>query len=220
MPANRKIAFRAYPKIVFAWPTALASLLAGIAMGMEPERKAFIGLVFGAVALMNMAVLAFEFSRGKSLTVVLGGLGLGSTAVLMNQRYPFFKPLHAWLEGRNIHASDEFYFMLALGFAGIFAGIFLKTRMDYWTLSSSELVRKRGFLGETERFSTSGLKLTKEITDVFEYLVLGAGRIVLTIPGQANPVVLENVLGATRVEKFAEEVLDARLVRLENQKIA
>lgn len=217
MARQKKIAFRSYPKIVFAWPVALASAGAGAGMMFFPARLNQIGLLFTTIALFNLLVLAFEFSRGKTMTVVLGGVGLASTLVLLNQRYPIFRPLHAWLSNRYIHASLEFYFALASGFAAIFLGIFLKTRFDYWTLTSSELVHKRGFLGESERFPTAGLKLRKEITDVLEYLVLGAGRIVLTLPGQPYPVVLDNVIGSQKVERFAEECLDSRLVRIENE---
>lgn len=215
MAKSKKIHFRSYPKIVFAWPVALGALGAGAATIVRPERMNQIGLVFAAVALVNLAVLAFEFSRGRTMTVALGAMGLGSTLVLLNQRYPIFRPLHLWMGQRQIHASAEFYFMLASGFGAVFVGIFLKSRFDYWTLTASELVHRRGFLGESERFSTSGLKLRKEITDVLEYLVLGAGRVVLSIPGQAYPIVLDNVLGCQRVERFAEEVLDARIVRIE-----
>jgi hypothetical protein len=142
-------------------------------------------------------------------------MGLGSMLILLNQRYPIFRPLHAWLYQREINASLEFYAILSGGLTLMYVGIFLRTRFDYWTLSSGELVHRRGFLGETERFSTAGLKLRKEITDVLEYLVLGAGRIVLTIPGQPFPIVLENVFGCNQVEVFAEAVLDPRVVRLE-----
>lgn len=215
--ANRtRIAFRSYPKIIFAWPVAVASLGAGIGMMLWPGRLNQLGLAFMAIALMNLVVLAFEFSRGKTVSVVLGAIGLASTLILLNQRYSIFRPLHGWLSLREIHASSEFYLILAGGFAVVFAGIFLKTRTDYWTLSASELVHRRGFLGETERFPTSGLKLRKEITDVLEYLALGAGRIVLTVPGQPNPFVLENVIGSQKVEAFAAAVLDSRLVRLEH----
>lgn len=215
MTPHKRISFRAYPKIVFAWPIALAAAAAAAAMLYWPNRMNQIGLLFMLIALLNLFVLAFEFSRGKSMSVALGAVGLTSTLMLFNQKYPIFRPLQRWLQGREVHASVEFYFFLAAGLAVVFAGIFLRTRFDYWTLSSSELVHRKGFLGESERFSTSGIKLRKEITDVFEYLMLGAARIILTIPGQANPIVLENVLGSHWVERFAEEVLDARLVRLE-----
>jgi hypothetical protein len=216
MPPTKKIAFRAYPKIIFAWPVALASLGAGVLMLAEPARASQIGLLFMAIAFMNLIALAFEFSRAKSMTVAFGLAGLTSTAILLNRHYPIFRPLHAWLVERRMFASSEFYFALGFGFAAVFLGIFLRTRFDYWTLTSGELVHKRGFLGESERFPTSGLKLRKEITDVLQYLLLGAGRIILTVPGQPNPTVLENVLGSRRVEKFAEAVLDARIVRLED----
>ncbi len=218
--ANPKtIAFRTYPKIIFAWPMAIAAFVAGGAMLVWPESLNRIGIVFMIVALLNLTVLAFEFSRAKAMTIMLGLLGLTSSLILLNQRYPIFRPLHTWLYSRQVNASPEFYFVLGGGFLAIFVGIIARSRFDYWTLTASELVHRRGFLGESERFSTSGLKIRKEITDVLEYLLLGAGRLVITVPGQQLPVVLENVLGSHRVEKFAEEVLDARLVRIEDNSV-
>ena len=48
---------------------------------------------------------------------------------------------------------------------------------------------------------TMNLKFDKEIPDVFEYVLLGAGRLVLHIPNVSKAIVMDNVLFINRKEE-------------------
>ena len=195
----------------------LAALTCGFYTLVSPEKAALAGSIFLIISAFNLLVLSFEFGRASSLSFALGALALIVCLIFLNQQYGFIEPLQNWLKQRNFSAEPEFYFAIGGIQLLMLVGMFVSTRFDYWQLSGNELIHKTGFLGDIERFSTAGLKLNKEITDVFEYLIGGGGRIILVIPGNSRPIVLENVLGIRKIEKFANQVLDARVVRLEKQ---
>jgi hypothetical protein len=97
----------------------------------------------------------------------------------------------------------------------LFTGMYIITRFDYWELSSNELVHHQGMLGDVERFTTAGLKLNSELGDVFEYVLWGAGRIVMTPAGSQRPIILDNVPNITGVTRAADNILGYRTVRFE-----
>ena len=64
------------------------------------------------------------------------------------------------------------------------------------------------------RFPSPNLKMTKEITDVFEFVLLGAGKIVLYPAGERQSIVLDHVLGVNRSEKHIQDLLSALSVEI------
>ncbi len=214
MSTPRAIVIRPWPKMVFSWPTFLAALAAGWGTVQYPGQAHYIAILFLAVTFVNLMVLAFEFGRAMSLILLFAAVAGAAGFYILNERFVVFEPLKAWITNREAMASPEFYYLLAAIYGAVFVGMFVVTRLDYWILSSNELVHRKGILGDRERFSTAGLRLNREITDVFEFLFCGAGRIVLTIPGVPRAVVLDNVIGVRKIERRADELLTARLVRV------
>ncbi|HEY1067863.1 MAG TPA: hypothetical protein VGE52_17200 [Pirellulales bacterium] len=178
--------------------------------------SATCGTIFLIILGINFTILTFDFPRTTSLTFLFSIVAVVLSAILINQRYEFVPAVVDWLERRDPSASPEFYFI----FFGInlilFIGMAFSTRFDYWELSANELIHHTGLLGDIERYSTAGLKLNKEITDVFEYILAGSGTIVMSIPGTPRPVVLVNVLRIGYVERRADEILNAKFVRVES----
>lgn len=209
-----KIVLRSWPKLVFCWPTAISALACGASGIAWPEHREWQGAAFLLMFASNMLVLSFEFGRAASLAGAFATMALGAGAVLLNQQYGFIGPLSEWIAAGSFWATPEFYFALGGTLCALLAGMFFVTRFDYWVLSPNELVHKKGLLGDLERFPTNGLKLNKEIDDIFEYLIARAGRIVLVPSGPHRPIVLENVIGIQRIERQATELLSASLVRL------
>jgi hypothetical protein len=58
------------------------------------------------------------------------------------------------------------------------------------------------------------LKFDKEIPDVLEYILLGAGRLVLHIPNVSKAMVLDNVLFINRKEEALKRVMSRLEVRI------
>lgn len=210
-----KLTIRAWPKMIFLWPTALLSLFMALANYFAPDWQNVWGGAFLCVLGLNLLVLTFEFPRATSLTLALGGAALVLLLLLLNHSFAVIGPLEEFFVNRNVHASTEFYVFFLMLLIGLFAGMFAMTRFDYWELTANELVHHHGLLGDIERFSTAGLKLNKEISDVFEYILAGSGRVIMILPGNPRPIVLENVLGISKVAAVSDRILDARVVRLE-----
>ena len=127
--------------------------------------------------------------------VHLVALQLAQQLLLLIQQLPEqILPLKHFLSNLDLVASWQFYLAIFIMYVVLLIGMYGVTRFDYWELSPNEIIHHHGVLGDVERFSTAGLKLNKEIHDIFEYLLAGAGRIILVIPGQLRPVILDNVL--------------------------
>ncbi|MBA3643544.1 MAG: hypothetical protein H0W59_05695, partial [Chloroflexia bacterium] len=58
------------------------------------------------------------------------------------------------------------------------------------------------------RYPAPGLELQKEITDVFEFLLFGSGRLVIQ-PTKGPAIVLENVFRINDKERRIQALLDA-----------
>lgn len=213
---TRFLRFRAWPKMIFLWPTAVVSLAMGLATHMSPESyHEYWGGLFMVVFGLNLLVLTFEFPRATSLTLAVVVVAIVLGLFLLNQFLDIIPALGDLIESLQISASHDFYYTFFVIQIILFIGMYVQTRFDYWELSPNELIHHRGMLGDIERFSTAGLKLNCELNDVFEFLLAGAGRVVLQIPANPRPIVLENVLNISRVTRAADEILEARSVRLD-----
>jgi len=137
--------------------------------------------------------------------------------ILLNQYYGFIPRVQQWLATLDFKASADFYYAIFAGMFLLFIGMALVTRFDYWELTSNELIHHSGMLGNSERFSTAGLKLNTEINDVFEYILAGAGRMIMTIPGAPRPVVLDNVLRFNSIMERSKHLLSRRVVEIERE---
>jgi hypothetical protein len=67
----------------------------------------------------------------------------------------------------------------------------------------------------TERFPAPGMHVEKDIPDVFEYFLLGSGRLILR-PVAGPTIILENVLFVNDVEEKIRNLLDAMVFEHEN----
>ena len=211
---------RNWPKMVFMWPTALMSLVCGLIATFLPSWDHFFGGAFLICFTFNLLVITYDFPRSTSLTMLAAIVALVLGVILINQRYGFVAPLQAWLSSLDLKASADFYYAIFAGMFLLFIGMALITRFDYWELTSNELIHHTGLLGNIERFSTGGLKLNTEINDVFEYILAGAGRIIMTIPGTPRPVVLDNVLRFNSIMERSKQLLSRRVVEIERDEPA
>jgi hypothetical protein len=224
-PAEKedKVILVPLPKIVFLWPTLVVSLLSGIYMSFShpqgSEGPVIAAVAFLATLAMNLIVLSFDFPRTTSLTVffVLVALFLGGA--LMVVYYPTVLP---WLNAQLVKirpvANATFYFVFATMMLLIYLGVAITVRFDYWEVRGNELLHHHGFLSDLERFPAPALKIDKEIKDVFEYLLLGSGRLILHPSNEPRAIVLENIAWITRKEKAITNLLGTLQVRVRQNK--
>jgi hypothetical protein len=120
-----------------------------------------------------------------------------------------------FIKARTIEASTEFYFAITLYLGFIFMGVFVNTRFNYYEIKHNEILHHTGFLGSVKRFPSPNLRMSKDITDVFEYLLLMSGKIVLSPATEKEAIVLENVIGIRGIEKKIQELLGTLQVEIE-----
>lgn len=208
---------RNWPKMVFMWPTALMALICALIATFAPSWDHIFGGIFLICFTFNLLVITYDFPRSTSLTMFALIVAVVLGVILINQRYGIIAPLQTWLSSLDIKASSHFYYAIFTGMFLLFIGMAVITRFDYWELTSNELIHHTGLLGNIERFSTAGLKLNTEINDVFEYILAGAGRMIMTIPGSPRPVVLDNVLRFNSIMERSKQLLSRRVVEIERE---
>lgn len=205
---------RARPKVVFLYPTFLAALLAGIwtwiqlGQGVPLEAVSLTpGRIFWWVFAINLAAMAFDFTRGEFVALVLffGVISLG--IVLLDERWAFVAPVRDALSHVQLRAHPHLYLLIALALGVLFLLVFLNGRFDYWEITHNELQHHHGVLSDVERYPAQNVRMTKEIPDLFEYCLLGAGRLVIQPPGATRAIVLENVILVNRLERQIQHML-------------
>jgi signal transduction histidine kinase len=210
-----RILLVSYPKIVFLYPTFVVSLAAAIYLSLvQPPLDTastptiVLSVVFLAVWATNLVVLAFNFPRTSSLALLFLFVAVAMGAVLLSVLKPAVLPYIAATLGRfHPLANASFYwvFSLSLGLATL--GAIIVARFDYWEARPNELLHHQGLWGDMDRFPAPGVRIDKEISDVFEYLLLQSGRLILHTSGERRSIVLDNVPFITRKEKALTQLL-------------
>ncbi len=211
----------AYPKIIFMWP-AWAVAIAGAFflsfVGAEGNIAVVITWTFLTVLSVNLVVLGFDFPRTTSLTLFFIAVALVLGAALMVVYFPNVLPsFEGWLTSLEPRANATFYWIISIVFGLIFLGVAINRKFDYWEARPNELLHHHGILSDLERFPTRQLRVEKEINDIFEYMLMGSGRLILHPSGERKAIVLENVPMISKKEKALTKLLGALQVQVREQ---
>jgi len=215
-----QIVIRSWPKVTFLYPVMFVSFFCGAIQhfttdGINSEAAYTMGLVFFCILCLNLLVLSFEFSRFKTLAIFAFFLAFFFFLLYLSTRWEVFRFLREIFDNFKIRASTSFYFAIGTYLLLTLGGVFLTTRFNYWIIRSNEILHKEGFLGDVKRFPSPNLKMTKEITDVFEFLLLGSGKIVLYPTSEKQAFVLEHVPWVNDKERKIQVLLSTISVEVE-----
>ena len=203
------------PKVVFLYPTFLMSLFAGFYSMFVPGQHELIGTLFLAVFALNMIIFTFDFPRTTSLTIVFGVMVVVLGAMLLfrfnDQILPFVTNI---LQHYKPSANLTIYLSVSTILLLFYMLAWINMQLDYWEVTPNELLHHHGFLSDMKRYSAPNMKVDKEITDVFEYLLLGSGRLILHPTNEPRAIVLENVLFIDHKERSITKMLSALQVRV------
>lgn len=207
-----------YPKIVFLYPTLIAALVMGIYMAVTKDDNALrpsLSLLFLTILGVNLVVLAFDFPRGTSLTLFFFCIAVAIGLYTLFKFNPDLLPRVTYIvKSLKPTANAAFYFIFAGILGLIFAAVAVSVRFDYWEVRPNELLHHHGLLSDLGRYSAPNLRIDKEINDVFEYLLLGSGRLILHPSNERRAIVLDNVFFITTKEKQITKMLGALQVQI------
>jgi hypothetical protein len=80
---------------------------------------------------------------------------------------------------------------------------------------NNELLHRHGPFGDLERFPAPQLKIDKEITDIFEYMLFRSGRLVFYPTSERRAIIVESVMLVNRVENRIKQLLESLEVRID-----
>ncbi len=206
-PELSRVFIRPLPKVVFLWPVAATALVCWITQGMAGgDDSTRLGLAFFVVLTANLPIAAFEFNRIAIVVLAL--------LVALFWALGAYSHVLGFARGLQISASTGFYMWFFVLLAVIYLVVFLKTRFNYWELTSNELLHHHGILGDVERYPAPGLRITKEVNDVFEFLLLASGRLVIQPQSEERALVLDGIFRVNRVENRMKELLSTLQVKV------
>jgi len=209
----KHVIMRPYPNIIFLYPTFICSVTCG-ALSRTAIDADFLGLLFIVVFGVNLLILSLEFSRIKTVALVLLIVALAFLGLFLNTKYAIFATLQNLIARMAIVANSQFYFAVSVIFVILYLIVYINTRFDYWELTPNELLHHHGFLGDLERFPAPNLRASKEIPDVLEFLLLTSGRLVLYPASTDKAIVLNNIVRVNKVEEKLKVLLGVISVRV------
>jgi magnesium-transporting ATPase (P-type) len=175
-----------------------------------------LGMLFLAVLAFNLLVMALDFPRFELVGVILLILFTLFFILWLGAYFQLdlMRPLHALFESVYVFANAGFYLMYFLVVLVLLLIVYVTRWLDYWEVMPNEILHHHGPLSDLERFPTMNLKFDKEIPDVLEFALLGAGKLVLHVPNVEKALVLENVLFINTKEQALKTLMSRLEVRV------
>ena len=178
------------------------------------RKENLLGLLFLGVFFFNMLILAVDFPRFTIFAILLFGTTLLFFLLWLGMFVNVLDPLVRVVEAVYVVANAQFYLMVSLILLAIYGIVFTTRWLDYWEIMPNEILHHHGPLSDLERYPTLNLKFDKEIPDVFEHLMFGAGRLVLHVSDERKAIVLDTVLHVSRKEEALKKLMSRLEVRV------
>ncbi len=213
----RSVIIRPWPKVVFFYPIFICATLLWILslVSSGDGASAWQGNLFMLVFFLNLLVFAFDFSRIKSLTLLILVVAVVMAVLWANTKWSVVGFLNDMVDTIDIQMNPWFYGSISAIFAFVLLLVLINTRFNYYEINHREILHHHGYLGDITRLPTQGLHLTKEIYDLVEYLLLRSGRLIFYPQGTRNAVVIDNVINVNRVEEHIKDLLSVVAVRMQ-----
>lgn len=175
-----------------------------------------LGVLFLTVLGFNLLVMALDFPRFELVGVILMVLFLLFFVLWLGAFFQFdlMKPIDALFSSIYAFANAGFYLVYFLVVFSLLVVVYITRWLDYWEVLPNEILHHHGPLSDLGRYPTMNLKFDKEIPDVLEYTMLGAGRLVLHIPNVEKALVLDNVLFINSKEEALKKLMSRLEVRV------
>lgn len=217
-----RIVLISYPKVIFLYPSLVMAIVSACYLSfsgqpLDPPTKtaAMMSTLFLGILGINLVVLAFDFPRTTSLTLFFFAAAVVMGIVLFFEYRPDALPAVTGAFKRFKPAANAtFYWSITGMLTFIFLVAYIVVHFDYWEVRPNELLHHHGVLSNLERFPAPHLRIDKEINDVFEYLLLRSGRLILQPSEERRAIILDNVPFIERKEQTITRMLGALQVQV------
>jgi len=207
------IIIRPWPKVVFLYPTLVCALVAWIFSYVTVKDgsmgSAAMGAIFLSVFFMNLLVFAFDFSRIKSITLLVSLVAVIAVFLWLNGAYNIMEPIRNAMNKIDIRMNTQFYGFVATFFCFMFLLVFINTRFNYYEINRNEILHHHGYLGDIQRTPTTAMRMQKEIYDLLEYVLLRSGRLIFYPSTTREALVIDNVINISVVEDKIKNLLSS-----------
>ena len=210
---DESVIIRPWPKVIFLYPTFLVATV-GFLLSMLDANPRILGNTFMAVLCLNLLVFSFDFSRIKSITILISIVALVLLVLWIDTKTEITGFLSRLLGSIDIHMNAGFYGFLSAFMGFLFVLVFVNSRFHFYEVNAREILHHHGYLGDITRWSTEGLEMNKEIYDMAEYLLLRSGRLIFLPQNAKKAIVIDNVAKVNRVEERVNDLLSVVAVRL------
>jgi len=207
---DETVTVRPYPKVIFFWPTWIMSLVAAIVLSAADTPPQHLGTIWMCIFAFCLVVIAFDFTEVISVMVI----AIILVVVFAGLYFNFLGPIGDFFGSLKLMMAKSFYWTMFGLFSIIYFFVFLRTRFDYWEFRYNEVIHRRGVFADIKRYSSEDLRWFKEVPDVFERILAGSGRMILTTPREPHPIVIEHVLGINRIDERVADILGVKKVTL------
>ncbi|MBD3197694.1 MAG: hypothetical protein GF317_21760 [Candidatus Lokiarchaeota archaeon] len=198
---SEEVFLRSYPKVIFFWPLFLTSLVLWIIQLFMPAPEPVLGYFWVGMFFVNLFVIAFDFSSTKFFVLIL--IIVVGLLIVIFLVLPEIELSGIGGTTFNLALTQEFYLTMTLIFGLVLGIVIINAQFNYWKVERNEIYHKSGIFSSADRYPVQSLRIKKSIPDVFEFLFLRAGSMVL-MPGRADEVIqLPTVLN---VNKRSEEI--------------
>jgi hypothetical protein len=211
------VIIRPWPKVVFLYPTFIVTTIFFLLSWLDLVTPTVLGNTFMLVMLLNLLVFSFDFSRIKSITVVIAIIAIVLLVLWIDTKANITGYLGRVFGSIDIQVNTSFFGFLSAGLGFLLVVVFINSRFNYYEVNAREILHHHGYLGDIQRWSTEGLEMNKEIYDVVEYMLLRSGRLIFQPATSKKAIVLDNVANVNRIEKHVNDLLSVVAVRLNQQ---
>lgn len=221
--APESVIIRPWPKVIFLYPTFVCAtiffFLSWLGMGKADGQvgSQVLGNTFMLVLFLNLLVFSFDFSRIKSITIVISIIAIVLLILWIDTKADITGFLGKVFHSIDIQANTAFYGFLSAGLGFLLLLVFVNTRFNYYEVNAREILHHHGYLGDIQRWSTEGLEMNKEIADVVEFLLMRSGRLIFRPATTKTAIVLDNVANVNQIEKDVNDLLSVVAVRMNQQ---
>ena len=206
---TEKIIIRSYSKAIFLLPTLIMSIVGWIIQVIFHRPLLWLELTWILIFLANMFVVCFDFSSSKFIILTLF-LSLVAVIFYFTAVPLIFNP--NWFKGdfQLLFGFTSHFFIIMTGILIFYMSIaFTVAFFDYYIIERNELLHRKGIFTMVERWTLTNLRFTKEIPDMFEFIMFRAGTLKF-YPTRSDIIILPTVLN---INKKADQ-LDRLMSRI------